>query len=400
MHSESAASRGGWFNDVRLIMAVFFLQPIAFGAWLPRIPEIQQSLGLGPADLAIALLGLPVGTLLTLPIAGRFVAHIGSWATILWGFPVFLAVVALPTFASSQAMLFAALAIVGIALSTLELGLNVEADKIEKSSGKLIMNTCHGFWSLGIMAGSLIGSGLAALAIDPHWAVVATALATLPLALLSSKALPQYVDAGEAHGQAHTKWKLPGKALVGICLFVFGITMTEGAIADWSAVFLRDVFAAGTGLAGIGYSVFAGMVAAGRFVGDRLKARLGAVATARFCGCFSLVGMALVVLAPHPVLAFAGFAFTGFGVSVGFPLAVTAAAGLTDRPTPASVAMLSFVALFGFLIGPPLIGFVAEATGMRFGLATLIPVLALSLAMTGMLSRSAKVEEPVPAVQA
>ncbi len=127
------------------------------------------------------------------------------------------------------------------------------------------------------------------------------------------------------------------------------------------------------------------MVAGGRFVGDLLKARLGAVDAARICGCFSLAGMALMVLAPTPWLAFAGFAAIGFGVSVGFPLAVTAAAGLTDRPTAASVAILSFIALFGFLIGPPMIGFVAEATGMRLGLTTLLPVLALSLALTGML---------------
>ena len=134
--TTSAVSSGRWFSDVRLIMAVFFLQPIAFGAWLPRIPEIQQKLGLGPADLAIALLGLPIGTLLTYPIAGRIVARIGSRTTILYGFPVFLALVGLPTFATSQMTLLAGLACVGAALSMLELGLNVEADKIEKSCGR------------------------------------------------------------------------------------------------------------------------------------------------------------------------------------------------------------------------------------------------------------------------
>ncbi len=125
---------------------------------------------------------------------------------------------------------------------------------------------------------------------------------------------------------------------------------------------------------------------AGRFVGDRLKARLGAVTTARLCGCFSLAGMALIVLAPTPWLAFAGFAATGFGVSVGFPLAVTAAAGLTDRPTAASVAILSFIALFGFLIGPPMIGLVAEHLDLRSGLATLLPFLLVSLLLTAMLA--------------
>lgn len=379
-----AGRQRGLLTDARLIMAVFFLQPIAFGAWLPRIPDMQEKLGLGPADLAFALLGMPIGTLLTLPLAGRFVAHIGSRAAILWLFPIFLGIVALPTLASSIGGLFFALAVVGVVLSTLELGLNVEADKIEKAGTSLIMNTCHGFWSLGIMAGSLIGSGLAALAVAPHWAVATTALAVLPLAVLSSVALPAY-DTSAAAALPPAKWKLPGKALIGICLFVFGITMTEGAIADWSAVFLRDVFGAEPATAGIGYSVFAGMVAAGRFVGDWLKARLGAVATARLCGCFSLIGMALIVLAPISWLAFAGFAAAGFGVSVGFPLAVTAAAGLTDRPTAASVAILSFIALFGFLIGPPMIGLVAEHLGLRYGLATLLPFLIVSLALTTML---------------
>lgn len=377
-----ASERRGVLTDARLIMAVFFLQPIAFGAWLPRIPDIQEKLGLGPADLAVALLGMPVGTLLTLPLAGRFVAHIGSRATILWLFPIFLGVVALPTFAPSIGWLFFALAIVGVVLSTLELGLNVEADKIEKAGTTLIMNTCHGFWSLGIMAGSLIGSGLAALAIPPPWAIMSTALAVLPLAILSSAALPAYKPSAAATVEPPAQWKLPSKALLGICLFVFGITMTEGAIADWSAVFLRDVFSAEPAVAGIGYSVFAGMVAGGRFIGDRLKARLGAVATARLCGCFSLAGMALIVLAPASGLAFLGFAATGFGVSVGFPLAVTAAAGLTDRPTAASVAILSFIALTGFLLGPPMIGLVAEYADLRAGLATLLPFLLISLVLT------------------
>jgi len=381
----AASQRSGPLTDARLIMAVFFLQPIAFGAWLPRIPDIQDRLGLGPADLAFALLGMPVGTLLTLPLAGRFVAHIGSRAAIIWLFPVFLGVVALPAFAPSMTSLFFALAIVGVVLSTLELGLNVEADKIEKAGTTLIMNTCHGFWSLGIMAGSLIGSGLAALAVAPHWAVVATALAVLPLAVLCSVALPASKPAGAAAAEPPAQWKLPGRTLLGICLFVFGITMTEGAIADWSAVFLRDVFNADPAVAGIGYSVFAGMVAGGRFIGDRLKARLGAVTTARLCGCFSLAGMALIVLAPASWLVFAGFAATGFGVSVGFPLAVTAAAGLTDRPTAASVAILSFIALTGFLLGPPMIGLVAEYADLRAGLATLLPFLLISLLLTTML---------------
>ncbi|MGF6175851.1 MFS transporter [Ensifer sp. 4252] len=375
----------------RLIMLIFFLQPIAFGAWLPRIPDIQQKLGLGPAELALALLGMPAGILLTLPFAGRFVARIGGRATILYGFVVFLGLVWLPTWAPSIELLFVTLAVVGIALATLELGLNVEADAIEKRSGQLIMSTCHGFWSLGIMAGSLVGIGFAAAGVSPEWAVLIAAAVMLPISLLAAKALPDLHSTEPTQvDTVQSRRRPPSRALLGICFFVFGITMTEGAVADWSAVYLRDVFGLTSASAGFGYSIFAFMVAAGRFGGDRLKATYGPVAVARTCGLASIAGLLLVAASPAAWLALVGFAAMGFGVSVGFPLAVTAAADQKDRPAPASVAILSFVALLGFLIGPPMIGLVAEHSDMRFGLGMLIPFLAASLLLTGMLKPGTK----------
>lgn len=368
-------------------MLIFFLQPIAFGSWLPRIPDVQQHLGVGPAGLALALLGLPVGTLLTLPFAGRLVARIGARATIIYGFIVYSLVMAMPALAWNSESLFVALMFAGSAISTLELGLNVKADEVEKHGGRPIMSTCHGFWSLGIMAGSVIGSAFAALGVAAAVAIPLAAVIVLPVALVVGNVLPDHgkEERIAAAAAPRDKWQPPGPMLLGICLFVFGIGMTEGAIADWSAVFLRDVFGSPTAQAGIGYSVFAGLVAAGRFSGDWLRTRYGAVAVARFCGVCALIGLGIVYFAPAMQVAIAGFAVIGFGVSVGFPLAVTAAASLKDRPASASVATLSFIALTGFLIGPPMIGFVAEHTSMRGGLAMLLPFLGLSLILTGTL---------------
>jgi MFS family permease len=372
----------------RLVMLIFFLQPIAFGSWLPRIPDIQAKLGLGPADLAIALLGMPVGILITLPFAGRFVSRIGGRATIIYGFVAFLAVVSLPVFAESIEMLFVALMIVGVALSTLELGLNVEADRAEKTTGLVIMSRCHGFWSLGIMAGSLIGAGAMALQVSAQWSIPVVALLVLPLALAISAQLPAEPKAAAASSPTApvAPFKLPSLALLGICAFTFGITMTEGAIADWSAVYLKEVLSAGGAATGLGYSVFACLVAAGRFGGDSMKARFGAVAIARGCGSTALVGLLIVLFAPSTLVALIGFGAIGIGVSVGFPLAVTASAGLTDRPAAASVAILSFMALLGFLVGPPVIGFVGEFWGLRAGLAILLVPLTISLVFTRMLT--------------
>jgi len=375
-----------FFTPQRLVMLVFFLQPVAFGSWLPRIPEVQAGLGLGPAALALALLGMPCGTLVTLPFAGPLVGRIGARRAILIGFVFYSIAACLPVLAPSPLLLFLALMLAGSAISFVELGLNVQADLVEKSGGRLIMNTAHGCWSLGIMAGSLVGSGLAGMGLAPALSVPLLAAIVLPLALLAARALPRLQD-GAPQGEAkRSAWALPSPALVGICLFVFGITMTEGAMADWSAIFLRDALSAEGGLVGLGYSVFAFMVAAGRFGGDLMKHRLGAVGTARLCGLLALLGGALLYFAPSVELALLGFGTIGVGVSVGFPLAVTAAAGLGDRAASANVAVLSFVALTGFLIGPPLIGLVAEHGGIRLGIACVIPVLGLSLMLSGRLT--------------
>jgi MFS family permease len=285
-------------------------------------------------------------------------------------------------------MLFVALMIVGVALSTLELGLNVEADRAEKTTGLVIMSRCHGFWSLGIMAGSLIGAGAMALQVSAQWSIPVVALLVLPLALAISAQLPAEPKAAAASSPTApvAPFKLPSLALLGICAFTFGITMTEGAIADWSAVYLKEVLSAGGAATGLGYSVFACLVAAGRFGGDSMKARFGAVAIARGCGSAALVGLLIVLFAPSTLVALIGFGAIGIGVSVGFPLAVTASAGLTDRPAAASVAILSFMALLGFLVGPPVIGFVGEFWGLRTGLAILFVPLTISLVFTRMLT--------------
>lgn len=374
-----------FFDLRRLTMLVFFLQPIGFGSWLPRIPDVQQALGLGPAALALALLGLPCGTLLTLPFAGPLVHRIGARRAMLVGFPLYTLAIMLPALAPNSPLLFCALVLCGSSISFLELGLNVEADSVEKSTGRLLMSTSHGFWSLGIMTGSLIGSLLGGAGIAPQWALPLVGIVVLPFALLAASRLPApHTSAGEARS-TRSRFNPPGWALLGICLFVFGITMTEGAMADWSAIFMRDIMHADATLAGLGYAIFALFVALGRFFGDGLRARFTSVPVARACGVLALCGIAIVYLAPSAAVALIGFGVAGLGASIGFPIAVSAAASLTDRPTASSVAILSFIALVGFLVGPPMIGLVAQAVDIRLGLAALLPFLVLSLLLAGML---------------
>jgi MFS family permease len=369
-------------------MAYFALQPLAFGAWLPCIPDVKAALGLSPGALALCLLRMPVGTALALPFAGRVVAWLGVQRVLLAGYPLFLACALLPVLARSPAGLALALAATGVAMSILELAMNVSADRIERQGGRLIMNTCHGFWSVGMMTGTLAGSAVLALAAPPWVAVGLAGVAALPAALWIARRITIPVAAvlpgpPSAEGPPLPVWA--DRRLIGLGLFILGIGMTEGAIADWSALYLREVFGFGPGGAGLGYAVFAALLTAGRFAGDGLKARLGALPVARACLLLALAAVGLLVLAPSPHLAHAAFGAVGLGVSVGFPLAVSAAARLPGRPSERSVAALTFMALSGFLIGPVVIGWLAETGGLQLGLAALLPGLMVSLAASGAL---------------
>ena len=382
-----------------LTMLVFFLQPVAFGSWLPRIPDVQHALGLGPAALAIALLGLPCGTLLTLPFAGPIVERIGAHRGLLIGYPLHLLAVCLPALAPSQLTLFLALALAGATMSFVELSLNVTAAEAETATGQLIMSKSHGFWSLGIMAGSLVGAGLAGLGMSTALSAPLAAAVVLPIALFAVARLPAGPSPAQATDSHRPSFAMPSSALLAICLFVLGITMTEGAMADWSAVFMRSVLNADPATAGLGYSAFALVVALGRLVGDGLRSAWGARVLARVCGVLAVLGVAVLVVAPNAPVAYLGFGIIGIGVSVGFPLGVAAAAALPGSASQ-NVAVLSFVALTGFLIGPPVIGFIAEHVAMRAGLAFLIPALIVSLAFTGRLgTQDGRLPEPAPELQ-
>lgn len=369
----------------RLVMAVFFLQPFVMGAWIPRIPQVQSALGLDHATLALALIGMPVGTLFALPVGGQLVTRFGARKIIIWGFVAYLIAVCFPVWAWDLLSLFLALAFAGASIAILELGLNVEADSVEKSSGKMIMSTCHGFWSLGMMTGSLIGAGQAFIGLAPALSLPILSVIMAVPCLWVAVSMPKPLPSAEDEAPKGPRFVMPHPILLGVCLFAFGITMSEGAAADWSAIFLRDMFAAGPAIAGLGYSVFALMVSVGRFSGDYARKAIGPVMLARICAVLALIGVTILYFAPSTTIAMIGFGFLGVGVSVGFPLGVTAAASAPGRSPAVNVATLSFIALAGFLVGPPFIGFVAEATNIRIGLTLLVPMLLVSLGLTVLL---------------
>ncbi|GHB27490.1 MFS transporter [Pseudovibrio japonicus] len=368
-------------RDVNLIRGVFFLQPIALGAWFPRIAEIQQRLQVSEGEFALALVGMPVGLLIMLMFAGRLTERFGARQLLIAGLFGFICLMPLPTFAGSILQLFVYLAVVGGSLAFVELCMNVIADKTERKCGRLIMSGCHGVWSLGVLVGSLISSGFSWVGYGPSESILmASGMALLP-ALFTSLSLTEGREPDVAE-KSEGRFQMPSWALVAVCFFAFGITMTEGAIADWSAIYVADLFDLSAGYAGIAYSTFAMMLTFGRLTGDWLRSRVEVQVVAAGIVILALVGVGILVMSPNYAVSLLGFGLVGLGVSGGFPLAVTAAAEKPGRSAATNVGLMSQIALGGFLVGPLVIGYAADHLGIQGAFLLLLPALALSLLMS------------------
>lgn len=378
-------------KDTHAIRWIFFLQPLVIGGWFPRIPQIQAALELGEGALAFCLIGLPTGLLATLFIGGKIAETLGTRRLLTVGLGGYLGAMALPAFAWSGATLFVFLTIAGVTVALAQLGLNVTASEVERRAERPIMNGAHGFWSVGVLIGSAIGAVQAELGWPVGLSLLTIAAVSAGPALWHARRITDFTVAAAPKSTAPAPLSKP---LIAIALFAFGIAMTEGAMADWAAIYLTQTFAASPGVAGASYTVFALFVALGRFQGDSLKTRFSVVHLARAFALCALIGLAIALASPFLSGAFLGIALLGFGVSLGFPLAVSAAGAVAGRSSAANVAVLTQVTLCGFLIGPPAIGLLAEVTDMRTGLTALFPPLLLSLFLAGALQGATQESPP------
>ncbi len=358
------------------VLAVFGLNGFALGAWFVRIPAVQDRLGIGEGLLGVALLGAAVGALLSMTVTGALISRLGSrrvvGATALL-LPVSLIPLAL---APNVPALALALVLVGASNGALDVSMNSHAVVVEERYGRRIMSSFHAAFSFGALAGSVLGGGVAYLGVDvlPHFLVVFV-LATLAAVPAYRALLPSDADAAEGGTPAFAR---PTRALLGLGVISFCVLLGEGAMSDWSAVYLDDTLRTGPGFAAAGYAAFSLAMALGRLFGDRLTERFGPTRLVRLCGAIAALGLGAALAVGDPVFALVGFACAGAGFSVVFPLALSAAGRTGDVATGPALAAVSTAAYTGFLVGPPTIGFLAELAGLG---AALYLVVGLSTAV-------------------
>ncbi|MFM9105473.1 MAG: MFS transporter [Chloroflexota bacterium] len=368
MRSSSAASLPSEVVRARwAVFGFFVLAGFAFSAWAVRIPDVKARIGLSEAQLGLALLGSAAGSIVAMSGTGFLIARFGSRAVT--GFAGLMSCLALPLLpqATSGPLLFAALFVFGGFFGMMDVAMNTQAVVVEERYHRPIMSAFHGVFSVGALAGSALAAAVAGLGISAQWHLFWTGLALIPLALLSWSALiSNRANESGADGPA---FALPTGPLAGIALISFCVLLSEGAVADWSSVYLRDNLGAAAALGGLGYAAFSVTMAIGRFAGDAIIQRLGPVSVIRWGGVFVAGGLGLALLIDTtPALIF-GFACVGMGLAAAFPIALSAAGRAPGVPQGTALAAVATSGYFGFLVGAPTIGLVSHVADLRTGLA-------------------------------
>jgi MFS family permease len=366
------------------VSAVFFLNGFGYGSWVPRIAEIQAGLGLSEGQLGIALFMAAVGALIAMPLAGAAAHRYGSraaTATTVVCYGVTLPGLAL---APGGLALGGVLLLFGAAVGALDVAMNAQGVAVERHLRRPIMAALHGMFSLGGMAGAGATALIAAAGIAPlpHFAAICALVALLGLA--GCRPMLRAAVEGGAPGPGFAR---PSAALLLPGLVALAGLLSEGAIADWSAVYLSTSLGAGTSVAAAAFAAFSLMMAAGRFSGDRLVAKLGGDRVVRAGGALAAAGLALTLLIGHSAVAILGFAMVGAGLSCVFPVVLSAAARTPGLPPSAAIAAVCTVGYVGFLVGPPAIGGLAELIGLPAALGLVVALCAL-IAVLGSGARS------------
>ncbi len=383
----------------RRVYGAFFLYAFGMGAIFPRLADIQRALGVAEGPFGLALIGAAAGTMVSLTFAGRFLARTGHRRALLVLtalLPVFYAVA---SFASHPLALFLLLVPAGLCIGAIEVVVNLEADRVEHQTGRRMMNRAHAFWSFGFFAAGLMGALLSHLGVSPQ----AHLVAVVPMVWLAGALILGRFDAapGRTAGSAlpPARWARPTWGVTVLVIVALSAMVLEGAGAEWSAIYLRDVFSAGPFVAGLGVATGALAQAVTRFFADGFVERHQPVAVARTLLGVLGAGTLLVFAAPSAWAALLGFALMGVGTSAIFPLAMSAAAQRHDRDAATNVASLAQISFVAFLLGPPLLGYVAQTLGIRWSFGVGLPLVALSFAAAGALRPGGAAAHDVGAVR-
>lgn len=343
-----------------------------WGTWVSRIPAIQMKFSLSEAALGMLLLGLSAGVLIGLSLASSWIAGFGSRAVTIVSFGVMSLTLPCLPLAPTASLLAPMLFLFGGAISIMDVAMNEQAVFIERLAKRPFMSRFHGAFSIGGLLGSLLGSALASAHVSPvfHF-VVATTLCFIGM----STAVCHLLRETEIREKSGPVFRIPHRALWCIGAVAFISSVTEGTMADWSAVYLADVLKTSEGTAALAFASYSIAMAVARLSGDRLKAYLSLVSIVRAGGLIAAGGLVLIVMSHNAMLSLVGFAVVGLGLANIIPIAFTAAGNHPGISSSTGIAAVASIGYAGFLASPPVIGLLAEVTSLRIAFASILILL-------------------------
>ena len=366
------------------VAAIFFFNGFGISNWVVRIPTVREALGLSDGGLGLVLLSTAVGSLLAMPFVGALVGRYGSrpvTTVLAWfcGLTLFL-----PGLATSPWWLAAFLVLLGAGNGGVDVAMNAHGTTVETRYGRPILSSFHALWSVGSLLGASTGAAFAGAGIAPnvHLSVIATVL-LVGFTIASRFLLPANAD--QTHG-THDAPREPMRItapLLALGAIGFLALLSEGSVADWGAVYLRDTLKSSEGFAGLGFAAFQTTMAIFRFAGDGLSQRFGATSLIRIGGGLCALGMAVALILAQPWAALIGFAISGAGISVLFPSALSLVSRVPGIQSGAGIAWVASVGYAGFLVGPPMIGGISDLSSLPVGLSTVILAGVLIVTLAG-----------------
>ena len=391
--SRDAARRGRW-----AVAAMFGVNGFVMGAWAPQIPLLLPRHQITESSLGLLILGLGLGAVGAMLFAGRLIARHGSRRVVIALGVMVIPVLPLVVHAPTLPLLALAMVAMGALVGCMDVAMNANAVEVERRLGRAIMSSSHGFWSLGGFAGGALGGLVLAWTSAGAQALAVAAISALVLAGAARFLITEMPGGAAANTDAAPGVKptlLPRSAslwiLGAMALFCM---VPQGAVLDWSALYLNQEMGTGLALSGLPFAFFAGAMAVMRFAGDALRNRFGAVATLRLSGLAGAAGLMVAAIAPHEGVAIAGFAFSGLGVANMVPILFSAAGNHPGLSAGAGIAAVTMVGYFGIVIAPSTIGFVAEAVGFRAIYGSLALLLVVVTALAGRAAAADGVTRP------
>lgn len=375
---------------------IFLVHGVIIATWASRIPYIQASLGLSAGQFGLTLLGSAVGAIVAMPLASRWLSRFGSRPVVIWATLALCLTLPGLALAPSALWLVSTLFLFGLCAGAMDVAMNAHAVTLETAVGHSVMIGFHALFSLGGMAGSLLGGLFAGRNLLPsvHYLVMALIMIGVTLAVVGWL-LPADSDrtptrpAGAASPAfwvvAQPSWPLAGLCLIGFCSF-----LSEGAIIDWSGLYLVQVLGSSQAMAPLGYGLFSLTMAGGRLMGDAVADRMGAERLALVSALIAAAGVGLAVVAQTPALALTGFMVCGLGFAAIVPLVFSGAGRLPapGRNTSTNLATVTLFSYGAFLLGPTVIGTLSEALGLRVALGLLVGLCLLAAVFAPVAFRS------------